>query len=976
MQNRKARSIYLWKLILIIIAIFVIAISLECFLLIERKVKDIFSVNTSEYTSSQTLEEGSQAENIDNTNDNEGISLLADITTQNIKVHFWEGEYEIPNYSGEGYFEWSAYVDSNNENTFYIEFEPIVLFYGRADNDVSNYLYSLNSSEKKQLKIEQFNDKKCVKVVLDSSNECNIYYYPGYAAQTGVIFDGSNGNIYEDAGSLIIPFDASIGKVVLPTSNELSASKKNFNLVGWYDIINNQYYDSSYFGKEVTTTENAIFYADWIPDNYNNGTTEKGKIASADTEGLVNVSLFDYNELFNISKCNYNSGSWAMNDIQNGFVLVDGRYNNTLAKPNGSSIGETVSSWTGDRTPYQGILEKDSTLLTELFDESGNTPGVHYLGKADGLFYLNDKGYYEYDSSMHMSSYNQENQSFVLYDSAQSIYNGSIFPGSFLPLNGEDPTYYSDTINYWFGMKTEITFNLEADTGTGKNLYNGEDIIFNFSGDDDTWIFIDDELVLDIGGIHDACSGTINFNTGECFINEQKQANSISLSAGVHSLKVYYMERGTGGSNLKISFCSALLDQATSLKKEVNKELVDYSENIIYTLKYENTGKNDINKSYGYDIFPFNGGIHGTVANGKMYLEKLVSNHASIDSSATLKIYYSTIEGKFLQKLIGNYGLDDQTGSKIEEMLEKGYLSEDNKEIVIQNSNSANLTKIFEYLGTLDNNNTTLTNENKEITCIYIVAENFKKASKLSLDCYMKINDGGELIDIFGDRYFNKAFSIIANNKATEYDESNVVSTTVISRSISGMVWNDENANGIREENEKPIEGVVATLLKYNQETSSYMVCENDIRGNKIDPITTTQDGIYEFDKLPAGEYIVAFNTNSNNYLITKYQVNGKNDENTNDGIKADNIEGYDFAIKYSLDQDNMKLHITDELSEDMLDNYKEKIANQDLGLCKAEEVIKLPVTGGTGTIYFIAIGIIIMLISGNLICNNKKSKK
>lgn len=973
MQNRKARSIYLWKLILIIIAIFIIAISLECFLLIERKVKEIFSGTISEYNSSQTSEEKSQAGSTENLNGNDGISLLADTATQNLKVHFWDGEVEIPNYTGEAFFEWPAYVDSNNENTFYMEFETVVLFYGRADYTVTNYLYSLNSSEKKQLKIEQFNDKKCIKLELDSSNECNIYYFPGYAAQTGVTFDGSNGNIYDDAGSLIIPFDASTGKVILPTSDELSASKKNFNLVGWYDISNNQYYDSSYFGKEVTTTENAIFYADWIPNNYNNGITEKGKFESADTEGLVDISLFDYNELFNISKCNYNSGSWTMKDIQNGFVLVDGRYNNTLAKPIGSSIGETVSSWTGDRTPYQGILEKDNTLLNKLFDESGNTPGVHYLGKAEGLFYLNNEGYYEYDSSKHMSSYNQENQAFVLYDSPQSIYNGSLFAGSFLPLNGEDSTYYSNNINYWFGMKTGISFNLVADTGTGKNIYNGEDIIFTFSGDDDTWIFIDDELVLDIGGIHDACSGTINFNTGECFINGEKQSNSISLSAGSHTLKVYYMERGTGGSNLRISFCSALLDQATSLKKEVNKELVDYSENIIYTLKYENTGKNDINKSYGYDIFPFNGGIHGTVANGKMYLEKLVSNHSSIDSSATLKIYYSTIEGKFLQRLIGTYGLDDQTGSKIEAMLENGYLSEDNSEIIIQSNNSANNTKIFEYLGTIDNNNTSLTNENKEITCIYIVAENFKKASKLSLNCYMKINDGGERIDISGDRYFNKAFSIIANNKATEYDESNLVSTTVISRSISGMVWNDENGNGIREESEKPIEGVVATLLKYNQETNSYVVCEKDIRDNKIEPITTAQDGIYEFDKLPAGEYIVAFNTNTDNYLITKYQVNGNNDANTNDGIKADNLEGYDFAIKYSLEQDNMKLHITDELSEDMLDDYKEKIVNQDLGLCQKDVALQLPVTGGVGIIYFIVIGIAIMAVSGKLIFNNKE---
>lgn len=1031
-------GIYLWKLVLIIILFFVIAIYLEIFLLIERKAKEIFFSSISEYASLQEIKEESENEilestnngineefpsqdikeedkaeilentyneiseekqgetsedinNITNENDssqeiekethpeileeiyNEDINLVTDANNvQIIKIHFYDGNYQNDWLDSMVGIEHKVYADSADENTYYVSLYYMgMVIFGTGDYSISYYFYEVNSSGKKSCTLEEINGELCAKIVLDDSKECNIYYLPGYVLNSVVSFDGTNGGIYSNENFLNLPFDLLTSKVELPTSEEFSSNK--FKLAGWYDITNNRYYDSSYLGKEVITTENAIFYADWISNNYNNGTLQEGKIESADTEGLVNISIFDYNELFNISSCDYNNPAWIMKDIQNGFVFVNGnsRLNGTLAKPHGALTEEIVSNWTGtDGNPYQGILEKHDTLLNKLFDESENTPGVHYLGKADGLFYINDEGYYEYDSAKHMASYNKENQRFTVYDSPQNI---NSFSKCFLPLNGESPNYGTNDVNYWFGMKTEITFNLESDTSTNQNIYNGEDIIFTFSGDDDTWVFIDDELVLDIGGIHDPCSGTINFNTGECFINEEKIENTISLSAGVHSLKVYYMERGTGASNLRISFCSALLNQATSLKKEVNKKLVDYSENIVYTLKYENIGKNDINKSYGYDIFPFNGGIHGTVAKGKMYLEKIVSNHSSIDSNATLKIYYSTIEGKFLQKLIGNYGLEDQTGAKIEEMLEYGYLSEDNNEIIIQNNNFANYKKIFEYWGTLDNNNTALTNENHEITCIYIVAENFKKASKLSLDCYMKIDNEGQSKDISGDTYFNKAFSIIANNKANVYDESNVVSTTVISRSISGMVWNDENGNGIREENEKTIEGVIATLLKYDQETSTYSVCDRDLQGNKIEPIITTQDGMYEFDKLPAGVYIVAFNTNSHNYLITKYQVNGINDANTNDGVKADNLEGYDFLIKYSLEQENIKLHITDELSVDMLDDYKEKIINQDLGLFKKKDPLQLPVTGRLGSIYFKTIGMAIMLVSIILIFNNKE---
>ena len=148
--------------------------------------------------------------------------------------------------------------------------------------------------------------------------------------------------------------------------------------------------------------------------------------------------------------------------------------------------------------------------------------------------------------------------------------------GNYFPLNSEDQTGDASELNYGFGQKFDLKFRLTSD-GTVVDSENKKvPIEFNFSGDDDVWVFIDGQLVLDVGGDHDVVEGTINFANKTATVNRVKNSNSNSGGAsGVntnvvknfstilssadyftkeHTLTMFYMERGLWESNMKITF--------------------------------------------------------------------------------------------------------------------------------------------------------------------------------------------------------------------------------------------------------------------------------------------------------------------------------------------------------------------------------------------------------------------------------------
>lgn len=373
----------------------------------------------------------------------------------------------------------------------------------------------------------------------------------------------------------------------------------DYKLVGWYNIATGEYYnvEDDSATAIVDFNNSNVFYADWIAASYDYGSSsDSNLIETEDTSSFIKIYMFDYSELFNIysttvtqngltSEFWQDSGSLyetpplastdGLTALAKSFIFLNNGTHVGSSANDGSTLSgvlgypsylNTWNVWTGSSgAAYSGLVSTTSAaVLQKLYDTSAentsNDLGVYYVGEANYLFsYDETTNYYSYDSASYAASYNQTDERFYVYDGGQSVYGTS--NTCFLPYNsyGSSLSAYNGSVNYWFGMNIELTFYLPNDTGvSGGNQINGEDMVFDFSGDDDIWVFVDDVLVLDMGGNHNLLSGTIDFSTGTYTITQSNGTTSTqtfnTITAGSHTLKVYYMERGGWASNLKISF--------------------------------------------------------------------------------------------------------------------------------------------------------------------------------------------------------------------------------------------------------------------------------------------------------------------------------------------------------------------------------------------------------------------------------------
>lgn len=413
------------------------------------------------------------------------------------------------------------------------------------------------------------------------------------AGQYTVWFDGTDGvgttnSLYKGATDVQGTTDSQ-GRIALPTT---AGDNSKYKLNGWYDIQAKTYHKP---GETVTVSQNTVFYAEWVQTNYDLGSSSSVVSDQPDVSSFVKTDVFDYNEIFNAShgavldgnptftSAGYDGyGRWhpashseKWKDSQDGvdFLFTNWYYNKFghtfIGFPD--NLKNNRNKYADDKLTSGIVSSRTDQIVKDLFDTS-DAAGKKYLGQGDKLYQYDSTpgsvryGYYYYDSEKNAADYNKSQNRFYVYNNTQDIVGDKGLDDgqrhkSFMPFEAgtSDIKKGSGQTNFWFGMQSTVNFFLPDNAGLGGNKAIGnKDMEFYFSGDDDVWVFVDDKLVMDLGGIHQARSGSINFSTGNVTVNGQVDTalsqNLKKIKAGDHKLYFYYLERGSSWSNASIYF--------------------------------------------------------------------------------------------------------------------------------------------------------------------------------------------------------------------------------------------------------------------------------------------------------------------------------------------------------------------------------------------------------------------------------------
>lgn len=347
---------------------------------------------------------------------------------------------------------------------------------------------------------------------------------------------------------------------------------------------NNGYYVNVDGTKYLVTDLTCMRSIYWVSYTYSWTITYAGGTATSSDR---TITLYKANNTTTTDSLNYAAWNWWNKNKGNndyGQYTYSGLVNRTL----------TANKDITFIKPDGGIFNSDATVKS--IYTNVEMPFVYDNGTY--TFDASQNGAYFYNDRTQKSTTAQSNGR-LYFDKGNPQSNGGNYgDGSttvWMPFNSTRSIDGESNCDYHFGMRTTIPFTMTANGKMNPNDNESKDITFSFSGDDDVWVFIDGQLVIDLGGIHNRLDATINFAQNTWEISESNTSNvpvadtngeAISgtifnaedtngtlnqtretfAASDSHELTIFYLERGAGSSNCKIQFNLPMKDTVTVTK--------------------------------------------------------------------------------------------------------------------------------------------------------------------------------------------------------------------------------------------------------------------------------------------------------------------------------------------------------------------------------------------------------------------------